>query len=340
MNTITSAFLTTTLLTTIISNSATAQETQPSPKLWWDNISPSVLVEVEGFIADLPNGEPSESDIFLATVEFGATAQITEQLSAEIIFLFEEDETDLEIDVATLNYEFSGTTLSVLAGQTYLPFGTFESAFISDPLTLEIGETRETAVALTHSANGFSSTFFLFNGDIDEDGRNQIDGFGFNASYENDRFSIGAGYTSALGDSDTLQESLSSTTVNEQTDGLALDASLNLGNVTLIAEYVTALDEFEDSALFDDKPSATNLELNYDVNLGKLPATFAVAYQTTDDSLALELPETRTLLGLGLELHENVGLGFEIARDEDYDINEGGTGDSTTIFSIQLAAEF
>ena len=337
MKTLHYKFLTSLILTAVVSNVCVAQEAQKS---WWENVSPSALIEVEAFVADLPNGEPSESDIVLATVEFGATAQITEQLSAEIIFLFEEDETDLEIDVATLNYEFSGTTLSLLAGQTYLPFGVFESAFISDPLTLEIGETRETTVALTHEANGFSGTFYAFNGDIDEDDRNQIDGFGLNAAYANDTFSIGAGYISALGDSDTLQDSLSSTTVSDQTDGLALDASLNLGNVTLIAEYVTALDEFEDIALFDQKPSATNLELNYGLNFGRLPATLAVAYQTTDDSLALELPETRILLGLGLELHENIGIGFELARDEDYDVNEGGSGDSATIFSIQIAAEF
>jgi len=34
------------------------------------------------------------------------------------------------------------------AGQLYVPFGAFETGLISDPLTLEIGETRESTVLL------------------------------------------------------------------------------------------------------------------------------------------------------------------------------------------------
>ncbi len=336
MKSLNTKLLSSLIISAAISNSAIAQE---SKKLWWENVTPTALIEIEAFVADPPNG-PSESDIVVATVEFGATAQITKQLTAEITLLYEEDETDLEVDVATLNYAFEGSTLSLLAGQAYLPFGVFESSFISDPLTLEIGETRETTVSVTHEANGFSGVFYAFNGDVNENQRNQINGFGVNANYKTDIFSIGLSYISAIGDSDTLQDALSSTDVNDQTAGLALDTLASFGNVTLIVEYVTALDEFDDAALVDTKPSATNLEINYSLRLANKPATLAFAYQTTGESLALELPETRLLAGLSLELSDNIGLGFELVFDEDYDDNEGGTGDSTTVFNVQFAAQF
>ena len=163
-------------------------------------------------MTDPENGE-SESDVTLATVELGLAANLNENVSADILFLFEEDETDLEVDTAQLRYDFSNSPLSLTAGQIYVPFGTFQTALISDTLTLELGETRESALLLEYEQDAWSGSFYLFNGDNNEDGGNNIDSWGANVAYTNDRFSLGFGFINNIGDSDALQDSLSSNDV-------------------------------------------------------------------------------------------------------------------------------
>ena len=60
----------------------------------------------------------------------------------------------------------------------------------------------------------------------------------------------------------------------------------------------------------------------------------------TDDAVGLELPESKVLIGLGVEVNDAFNLGFEISNDEDYDIQDGGTGETNTTFLLQLAVPF
>lgn len=292
-------------------------------------------IEVEASYVKPENGN-SESDIAAATVELGATLNLTEQLSGEIIFLYEEDETDVEVDVAQITYAFANTPLTATLGQLYVPFGAYETGLISDPLTLEIGEARETVLSLGIETAGFNGSFYVFNGDVD-DGSDSIDNWGLNVGYGNDVFNVGFSYINDLGDSDSIQESLSESGVSEYTDGITVNGGLNLGPISLIAEYTTALDNFG-AELEGAEPSATNLEVDFNTTLFGKSSTFAAAYQTTDEALVLELPETRILLGLGIEINDHFGIGFEYSRDSDYEQNEGGTGEDTDAFVVQFAA--
>ena len=68
-----------------------------------DNLEISGLIEVETFYTNSKFGEP-ESDTTVATVELGIASDITNNINAAIVLLFEEDETDLEIDTAEITY--------------------------------------------------------------------------------------------------------------------------------------------------------------------------------------------------------------------------------------------
>lgn len=296
----------------------------------------SAVVEVEaGFVN--PESGDSESDIVLATVELGAALNFTENLSGELILLFEEDETDLEVDVGQLDYSFGNSPFSATFGQTYVPFGSFETALISDTLTLELGETRESILGLNYEANGFGGSVYVFNGDANEAGSSTIDNFGISFGYSNDAFTVGASYINSLGDSDLVQDVIGESEVDSFTDGFSINGSVNFGNVALIAEYTTALEDFGSELEFAE-PSATNLEANLSSSLFGMDATFAVAYQTTDEALILELPETRFLVGVGVDINDHFSVGVEYARDSDYDVNEGGSGEDTDAVVIQFAA--
>ena len=49
------------------------------------------------------------------------------------------------------------------AGKMAVPFGNYETQMISDPLTLEIGETAEDALQLGVEAGGFYGSVYAFN---------------------------------------------------------------------------------------------------------------------------------------------------------------------------------
>lgn len=112
---------------------------------WFNKVEISGLVEVEAGHNNPDEGDDS-SDVVLATAEIGIAAEINDWVSSEIVLLYEEDETDLEVDVATVTIANPDGPWYITGGQTYVPFGVFETNLISDPLTLEIGETRESVV--------------------------------------------------------------------------------------------------------------------------------------------------------------------------------------------------
>lgn len=314
-----------------------------------EHVTLSGCVEVEvGFTEDYDGRD--ESDIALATVELGIDVDLHKYVSGHILLLWEEDDTepvDLDEGYITLgNTEFFPVFLQ--AGKFYVPFGNFESHMISDPLTLELGETRESAVLLGVEHAGLYAGVYAFNGDIDEAGDdNEIKCFGLNVGYafENACFSldVGADWINSLGDSDTLGDSLPET-VSDYVDGYTAHAKLSWNGLTLIGEYLAANDEFAVGELeFKGKgaePETWNLEIGYTFELAGREAFVAAAWQGSDEALALELPEDRFLTSAGIEIFSGLGLAVEYAHDEDYAKSDGGSGESADTVTLQLALEF
>ena len=340
---------------------------------WFDSVEVSGLVEVEAAYEDPYEGD-STTDAVLATMELAVAAQITDWVGTEVVLLHEEDETDIEVDVATMTIGPPEGPWSFSGGQYFVPFGTFETNFISDPMTLELGETRESALQFGFESNGLHGALFAFNGDNDEDGDDRLESFGaalgFSAEREDSAFAVNLSYISDIGDSDALQDVIaeglaagpdgeiedddSTAQVDEtedndadydsQVSGWSASAMLRLGNLSFLGEYLGASEDFEAHEVgFGDggaEPTSFMLEAAYDFDFAGRPATFAVGYQETDEAVALELPEERFMLGFSVEMMDGVALGIEGAFDDDYSEADGGTGEDADIVTIQLATEF
>jgi uncharacterized coiled-coil protein SlyX len=336
---------------------------------WFENIEIAGLIEVEATYVEPFEGS-SESDIVLATFELGIASQVTRWVEVAASLLYEEDDTDLEVDLAFITIANQDVTpVFFTAGQFYVPFGAYETNLVSDPLTLEIGESRETAAQLGFVYQGFSGSVYGFNGDNKVKGNSRIDSWGVNLAYayESDTltFAAGAGYINDLGDSDTLQDSVSdnrnarfeelvegedpaadtfSTDPRDRTGGWTVNAAVVYGNFNFIGEYLSATDNFDvDSLSFRDKgakPSAWNIELGYAFQVFGKENVVAAAYQGTDEALALELPKERWLLGWSVGIFDNTALSFEYSYNTDYSKSDGGTGESANAFVAQLAVEF
>jgi len=117
---------------------------------WADKIHPSACVEVEASYQDYNFYDPSArdtdtSDLVLATVEIGFDVDIAKHVKASLFFLYEDD-TPFDVDQGIITIDGADVVLLYVdLGKMYIPFGMFESHFIRDPLTLELGETNESA---------------------------------------------------------------------------------------------------------------------------------------------------------------------------------------------------
>ena len=318
---------------------------------WFDRITLSGLVEVEAsYVNTDPAGDSStdESDVVLATVELGIDADIHKHVSAHILFLWEEDDTEpVDIDEAFITIHGKDVLPAYLtAGKLYVPFGNFETHMISDPLTLEIAETNESAIQVGVESNGFYGSVFVFNGDVDEAGEDDshIENFGANAGYlmESDSFSLDVGfsYINNLVDADFWEDVIDDEglTLNEYVSGMGAYAIFNMGPVTLIAEYISALDDIEwfdttNTLVDEDQISAWNIEAGYAFVIGSRETTVALAFQGTDEAQN-RLPETRYIGSIGIELFKYTSLALEYYHDE------FENDDEEDAITAQLAIEF
>ncbi|MCD6186195.1 MAG: LbtU family siderophore porin, partial [Deltaproteobacteria bacterium] len=248
-----------------------------------ERINISGLIEVEGYTASRGsglNGNRDSSDITLATVELELDAKINEWASGHLLFLYEDDDTeDFTVDEAIITI---GNTekfpLYLSAGKMYVPFGNFESNMIQDPLTLELGETRESAAQIGFELEGFYGSVYTFNGDVSEGDRNsnKVDNYGANLgfAFEQDQlnFDIGVGYINDITDSDVLTDVLDDVSdnlvevgrdeIDDYVSGLAAHLIMNMGSFQFIGEYVGAIDDYNTGEMSTKKanPESWNFE--------------------------------------------------------------------------------
>ena len=320
-----------------------------------DRVTISGVVEVEASYErlDKKSGDAEESsDITLATAQIEFDAQVHKYVNAHLIFLWEEDDTEpVDIDEGTITL---GATPEfpwfLLAGKFYPPFSKFDTFFVSDPLTLEIGEIRESAAAVGYSGEWMFASLGGFNGDVSTEKNDHINNFFANVEFFNPEgtwgeFSLnaGIGFLYNMADTDTLQEETAVDTLEDVIHGVAVHATATYGGFGLVAEYVTALSDFEAGelsfAVLNDepgeaRPSAWNVELGYSF-LEKFQV--AAKYEGTKDLYGL-YPEFNVGAVFGWELYSGVTLSLEYLHGE-FDDNDDGL-DSRDVITSQLALEF
>jgi hypothetical protein len=316
------------------------------------------VVEVEAMSGEDHTGVDG-SDVTLATAELGLDFSVfNDWVNGTIVTLYEDDDTEnWEVDQAyftignTSEYPFYLTT-----GRMYVPFGNFETNLVSDPLTLEIGETRETAIELGFEKDNWYGSGYVFNGDVDEIGDDDIGNYGLNLGYAADvkdrSFDVGLSWINHIGDADGIEDAVGDTNtdgdagpVRDYIPAWGLYGIYRLGPWSFIGEYVSATKDFTAAELVwktgGARPSAYNLEVGYDFEIfGGRESNVAVAIQGTDESVVLGLPEHKFLAGMSMALYKNTSLALEYANAEDYSLADGGTGNDGDALTLQLAVDF
>ncbi len=319
----------------------------------FDRLEFNGLMEVEAYSSEDFAGDET-SDIDLATVELDIHGRINSWSSAHLLLKYEERENDDDFFVdegtITLGNQAEFPVL-LIAGKMYIHFGGYNSNMISDPLTLELGETNVDALQVVTEMNGFYSTLYVFNGDTDETGKDDgIRSFGVNGGYtmsrDNLSLEVGLDWLNNLADSNGLVDHIATTsgTIGDQVAGLAAHVSLEANNFTLICEYLAALVDFEfgevDFKGRGAEPETYNVEVGYTMDVVNRVMTFALGYQGSAEAVDLGLPENRYIGTVKMEVLPSTILALEYFHDEDYSVTDGGTGSDGDSITMQLALEF
>ncbi|MGK2945742.1 MAG: LbtU family siderophore porin [Desulfuromonadales bacterium] len=301
------------------------------------------LLEAEAYYAR-PEGGEEESDLNLATAELSIEVTLNDYVGGHLTLLYEEEEgeeDDIDVDEAVISLgspgQLFGQTPSLHVGRMYVPFGMFNSYMISDPLTLELGETRDTAALFALEGDVWVLKAGGLNGETDANGdSNHIDNWVASLEFTPvENLAFGVSYINDLAESDNelvQDETLYSSNVA----GASAFLSVQCGQFGFEAEYLTALEDF-DSALVgigEDltgrRPSALNLELAW-MPTEKLQ--LAARYEEAND---FQDNVKRYGVTASYGLYEHVVVALEYLR-ADADIAEDDTVD---IVTAQLAFEF
>lgn len=231
----------------------------------------SGLIEAEVSLVHVEGGD-EEDDLRLSTVQIGLAAEIT-PLGGHAIGLWEEDDTEpMAVDEAVMSltspWQIGGQTPALHFGRQNLPFGRFDSAMISDPLTLELGETHTTAALLALTGERWSAMAGAFEGSVDggDDGIDSwvaaveatpLEGVAFGASWISD---LAESAAELVADEGLYRDAVA---------GWSAFVVVQHGPLGLTAEYLAAVNRFEpeqvgaDGDLTGDRPEAWNLELSW-----------------------------------------------------------------------------
>jgi len=319
---------------------------------WADKITLSGVIEVEACYEDYDSDNPAtkdkdgdSSDITLATVELGVDVDIIKHVKGRVLFLWEEDDTEpVDVDEGFITLDGEDVVpLYLNVGKFYVPFGNFESHFISDPLTLELGETRESALTVGYVNEWLDFSVSAFNGDVDEIGEdNHIESFVAGASFSvpeelisNFGITGGLSYISNIADSDGL-EGETPGEIKDYVGGFNAFLSISFTDKFFLEfEYLGALDEFKAGELSFDggkkfQPETWNFELAYAAT-DRLEV--AVKYEGGDD-LGDFLPEDQYGAAVTYGLFENTSLALEYLH------GEFENDDERDLITTQLAVEF
>lgn len=250
---------------------AFADEEKESAKLGFSG----VLEEELGYII-AEGGD--ESDFAIAKVELGGDVSLGPNVDGHVLFLYEQGENNdnIVVDEGTISLRLPITLLAELSlslGRTCIPFGEFNSHFVTDPFSLDIGETHQVAlqVLASHEIVEFSTA--LYNEEVDIEGGNsaQINDIAVRlaafvpegAMGRDMNVLLGASLITNMAGTDGLTDMIRDGKASETAMGLGSFTSISFLNVFLEGELVLALSNIKLPDGGTLKPRAFNVELGY-----------------------------------------------------------------------------
>lgn len=316
-------------------------------------------VEAEASYGKIDSADPEEvdteaSEVHLAKAELDVDAVLNRYVSGHIAFLWEDegDEPRVDIDEGIIAVNGDDTVpLYCRVGKMVIPFGRYESHFITDPTTQTLGETNVGAIAVGYTNKLVDISFGFFNGEVNAEGdRNHDHADNYFASgvltlpVRGAEVVAGASYTSNLAASKTLsdlrEDAAVPAEINRYVGAYSVFTNITfLEGYSVVGEYVAAVKDFAAGdfdfnlpiAYFNNrKPKAWNVELAARL-FPKLEAALRIG---GSDDFGDEQPEQVYGAALLYNLFDSTFLTLEYLN------GELQNNDDLHSATVQLAVEF
>nr|WP_302473963.1 LbtU family siderophore porin [Legionella sp. PL877] len=234
------------------------------------------------------------------------------------------------------------------AGQLYAPFGRFSSAMISSPLPLRLTRTKTRPFILGYKSQFNSGPFAAIYGFRSDttDGRSGVGGVNLGYLLNSGDLSaeIGASYIGTLTDSAGMQDTGSApgttfggfgSPTNGSEDvhkvpGIGIHGNLSFDRYNFTAEWVGASRAFRTQDLSFNgrgaRPQAAQLEAGMTFMAFSKPASLAVGYQWSKETLALNLPKHRISGVFNISIWKDTVESLEYRHDTDFDKHQFANG--------------
>lgn len=311
-----------------------------------------------------PFNGPTVGDVTLGTGELDTAAILNDNVEGYLSLAFDESQpaimagqrlanTRVGFNMGFVNIgNLDKTPIYFTAGQLYAPFGRYSSSMISPPLTMILARTKTRPVILGYRSQEDTGPFaaiYGFSGDTTYGGRG-VGGFnvGYNFNTGKVNGEIGFSGISAINNSGGMQFTgspigttfggfASLTNGSEyvhQVPALGVHGDIRFSRYNLIAEWVGVSSPFRAHDLsFNGKgalPQAAQLEGGVTFKVWDKPATVALGYQWSQQTLALNLPNQRFSGVFNISIWRDTVESIEYRHDIDFRKNQYANGAAPT----------
>jgi len=315
----------------------------------------SGAIEAEaGILIAQEDKTTTESELGLATVELGIDSELSDNVEAHLMLLYEEGENDsIAIDEGTITLKnIYGTPLAITVGRLYVPFGEFNSHFVTDPFTLEIAETNKTVLQFSIEHQFLAASLALFKSGVvaANDENNHINNFATHISATTPEDMLGEGISLAAGtslvknfaDTDGIGEVIGVNFGTAKLDniplGIGVFAIIGLYGTFLEGEFITSRDDFSGKTAtdkaFESKPWALNAEIGYTLENLPIPVEVAAKFERLHQSGDANINRFGGVISAGL-FGKTAGAVLEFLR-----IDTDDESDIENTLAFQLSARF
>lgn len=227
-------------------------------------------------------------------------------------------------------------------GQFYVPFGTYSSILLDDPLTKLIARTKARAVLAgfeQQDKNAFYGSVYAFRGDSRIVTVSRINNGGINLGYKYDlgcfKGKLGGGFIGNIADSTGMQLGNGFAffeRIDHRVPAYNVRASLSIGeNIDLLGEFIGATTKFDiNDMMYNNhgaKPKAFDLEASYSFKtFCDKPSALGIVYTKSYEALSLGIPLVRKAIVFNTSLFRNTLQGIELERNTYYAAHDTANG--------------
>jgi hypothetical protein len=286
------------------------------------------------------NEDNSESDLYLGKVELSADASLDSHFSGHLLFAYEHGENDenIALDEGSVYIKFPLISLSL--GRVVIPFGIYDSHFVTDPFTLEMGELKQNAISISSSYSIVEACVALYNSRVSIDGEDNSHIRDFSAMIKGSTpedalsgkasISLGISFISNSAGLESIKDMLGESAIVKRVAGINGFASLNIMRLFLNGEVIQTLDDLETISGEKIKPSSFNIELGY--ALPDIPVELAGKFEQVSQNEGDSTKRFGGVISTGFA-QNRASLKLEVLR-----IDDGETTQNT--ITSQLAISF